>query len=233
MPAPSIRLPLLLCVSLLAGSSGATSFEETIAWLEAHRESRPEFAAGDVLSRDDLAKLRPFVAPGFVDRLDFEGFEARVQAFQSMRPHRHYREATLQFSGQTALAEDGSLANYVAGQPFSEERISSIAGKGKGKSRRRLLDADSDSTSTRYSMSHDSLVSLVPSEGGASGGSGEDANSVAPLAKPLRQNVSFGDLEDHAAGLGRDSGASRASSAISLTSTVSAGGGGSRASSLR
>ena len=113
--------------------------------------------------------------------------------------------------------------------PFSEERISSIAGKGKGKSRRRLPDAESDSTSTRYSLSHDSLVSLVPTEGGVSGGSGEDADSVAPLAKPLRHNVSLSDLEDHAAGLGRDSGASRASSAISLTSTISAGGGGSRA----
>ena len=56
-----------------------------------------------------------------------------------------------------------------------------------------------------------------------------DADSVAPLAKPLRHNVSLSDLEDHAAGLGRDSGASRASSAISLTSTISAGGGGSRA----
>ena len=38
-------------------------------------------------------------------------------------PHQVYLEATEQFSAQTRLAEDGSLIDYVAGQPFPNETL--------------------------------------------------------------------------------------------------------------
>ncbi len=69
---------LLVAMTLALGARAkpGTSYAETLEWLESYRHARPEFQPGEVLGRSDLARMAPFVPPGFLAELDFEGFEA-------------------------------------------------------------------------------------------------------------------------------------------------------------
>lgn len=81
--------------------------------------------------------------------------------------------------------------------------------------------------------SHSSISSMTENESAFDAG-GDDPASQSRLG--MRHNASLSDLEhmhdnasSHGGSLGRESGASRASSIMSFASTISAGGGGSRA----
>lgn len=117
--------------------------------------------------------------------------------------------------------------------PFEEERLQSIVGR-----RRSSVDSIASSLRRGSLGSHSSISSMTENEsmhgGGAFDAGVDDPASAARLG--MRQNASLSDLEhlhdaSSSAGgsLARDSGASRASSMLSYASTISAGGGGSRA----
>ncbi len=93
------------------------------AWLEQNRDAQPRFAAGDVITRADLEKLRPFVVPGYFAELDFPEIRIEIAPPGDYAPHPAYLKASREFAGQARVEEDGSLAGYVAGQPFSNEAI--------------------------------------------------------------------------------------------------------------
>ncbi len=121
----AIALGVVLLSPTLAvrAETPRVDFASVLAWVEANRDALPSFAPGDVLTRVDLDRLRPFVPPVLIDAFDFPGFEATIQATGPYEPHPVYQQATMQYSGQTRLAEDRSLENYVAGLPFTAERI--------------------------------------------------------------------------------------------------------------
>ncbi len=106
-----------------AGENAPLSFSTTVEWLETHRAAPFELTPGDTLGRDDLDRMAPFVPPGLLSQLDFEGFEAAIQARQRFDAHPTFVAASLQYGPQTELGPDGSLQNHVAGQPFSLDRI--------------------------------------------------------------------------------------------------------------
>ena len=98
--------------------------EEVRRWIATNPETPPLFKEGEVLTRRDLAKLRPFLPPGYVDEFDFAGVEFDVSPSGNYAPHPDYLAATEKFLHQARLAPDGALENYVAGRPFSQEQIS-------------------------------------------------------------------------------------------------------------
>ena len=118
--ARALTIALLACP---AAGAETVHFDQVMQWVQAERDAGPALAPGETLRREHLDQLRPFVPPVFIEFLDFPDFEAVLQATEPYEPHSSYRAATLQYGDQTELAEDRSLRNYVAGQPFPTERI--------------------------------------------------------------------------------------------------------------
>ena len=115
--------------------------------------------------------------------------------------------------------------------PFDEERFQSIVGRRPG--RRTSVDSAASSLRRGSLGSHSSIASMTENESAFDAGA-DDPASQSRLG--VRHNASLSDLEhmhdnasSHGGSLGRESGASRASSIMSYASTISAGGGGSRA----
>ena len=102
-----LLLALVVVAWLLGAASPAAaefSYQHTLDWLEAGRDAAPEFAPGDTLARADLARIAPFVPPGFLAEFDFENFAAEIQAPQRFDAHALYTEASLQYGRTTSPA---------------------------------------------------------------------------------------------------------------------------------
>lgn len=97
--------------------------DEIQRWIETNLETPPTFQDGEVLTRTDLEKLRPFIPPRYIDEFNFEGVEFHVSPSGNYMPHPDYLEATEKYSSQTKLAEDGALEGYIAGRPFARALI--------------------------------------------------------------------------------------------------------------
>ncbi|HEY8494977.1 MAG TPA: DUF1329 domain-containing protein [Myxococcota bacterium] len=91
----------------------------------------PPFQEGDVLGLEDVEKLRPYLPKEVWANRDFffyEGMKMEIGPFfADYSPAPVYQEATAKFKGQPRLGPDGSLENYVAGQPFPMEEIDCAA----------------------------------------------------------------------------------------------------------
>src|SRR5262245_9237279 len=96
----------------------AVTKEAVLQWVDDNREAQPAFQAGDVLSLADLEKLRPFLPPGYLEEFRFPDVSFAITPPGDYSPPQLFRTATEQYAGQTRLAADGALENYVAGQPF-------------------------------------------------------------------------------------------------------------------
>lgn len=121
-------MPLLLLaggVWLLPGESHAqTTRESVLEWAAQHRDTAPDFQPGDVLTHADLEKIQPFLPPGYFDEFDFPEVELAIAETNDYAPHPDFLAATEKYAGQTGLADDGALVNYVAGQPFPTDSLS-------------------------------------------------------------------------------------------------------------
>ena len=113
-----IRL-LTTLVALLAMALPAIAQEDT--------SSTPTFNEGDVITIDQIEKLKPFLPPEFWANRDFffyEGMQLEVgPSFADYSPAPVYKAATEKFAGQPSVGPESSLQNYVAGQPFPMENI--------------------------------------------------------------------------------------------------------------
>jgi hypothetical protein len=80
------------------------------------------FKEGDVITFDDLAKLKDYLPPEFWKNREFffyEGMELEIGPFfRDYREAPVYLEATEKFKGTAGVGKDGALADYVAGRPF-------------------------------------------------------------------------------------------------------------------
>ncbi len=124
-PAPAVSSPPPVALGSVELSDAVYpwTYDGVMSWLENNRDAAPRFAAGDVIRQSDLAKLRPFLPPGYYEQFDFPGVQVEIQATGQHTPHRSYQNATFQYRGQPSIEADGSIANYTAGRPFSEEQI--------------------------------------------------------------------------------------------------------------
>ncbi len=114
---------LFLVSFICSKSASAINFQEMLSWVNDHRDTQVSFVPGETVTSGEIERLEPFVPPGFLDEMKFSGFEAVIQKTFTFDAHPDYIKATLQYGPQAVLREDRSLANHVAGQPFSRERI--------------------------------------------------------------------------------------------------------------
>ncbi len=116
---------LALSASRAAAQNVKTYTRATVdQWLSKYAEAKPSFKPGDVLGSKDLERIRPFVPPGWLEQLDFPEFTMEIMAPRSHAPRKDYQECTEKYQAQVKLNPDGSLANYVCGQPFPNDSLS-------------------------------------------------------------------------------------------------------------
>jgi hypothetical protein len=95
--------------------------ETFFQWLEKYRNAKPDFKPGEVLVMpQDAEKIRPFIFPGYFEELaTAPDLRLEITAPKDHTPRRDYLECTERFQKQVKLKADGSLENYVCGQPFA------------------------------------------------------------------------------------------------------------------
>jgi hypothetical protein len=104
--------PLLASLLLLAPSAGAE--------LEDAGGAIPSFQEGDILSLDDVDKLKPFLPEQLWDNRDFffyEGMQLEIgPTMRDYTPNAQFKEASEKYKGQARIGPDESLENYTAGR---------------------------------------------------------------------------------------------------------------------
>jgi hypothetical protein len=104
-----------------AAAQGALPTRQTVEqWLAQNANAKPDFKPGDVLTAKDLARIRPFVPPGYVEQLNFPELRMQIVAPRSHKPAKAYNDCTEKYQAQVRLNSDGTIANYLCGQPFSD-----------------------------------------------------------------------------------------------------------------
>ena len=101
----------------------AMTRETVLEWVGQYQDAQPEFTPGQTLGLSDMDKIRPFVPPGYFEEFQFPEVTFDISSPGDYPPRTDYLEATEKFTGQTQLAEDGGLKNYVAGQPFPADQL--------------------------------------------------------------------------------------------------------------
>jgi hypothetical protein len=93
-------------------------------WLSKYAKAKPDFKPGDVLTSKDLERMRPFVPPGWLEQLNFPEFKMEIIAPRDHTPRKDFQECTEKYQSQVRLNRDGSLTNYLCGQPFPDSALS-------------------------------------------------------------------------------------------------------------
>jgi hypothetical protein len=87
----------------------------------------PTFKEGDIISMDQVEKLKPFLPEEFWANRDFffyEGMQLEIgPAHKDYSPFAGYVEATRQNAGKAKIGPESSLENFTVGQPFPMEQI--------------------------------------------------------------------------------------------------------------
>ena len=115
----TLLLSLVMPVSVMAYTKA-----DVTKWLEANRAASIDFKDGDTITFKDKEKIQAFIPPGYADAMNFEGMKVVLREATDLSPSQLYKDATEKLQSKVSLAADGSLANYVAGQPFDPETLS-------------------------------------------------------------------------------------------------------------
>jgi hypothetical protein len=87
----------------------------------------PSFKEGDVITVDELDKLKPFLPDQFWDNRDFffyEGMQLEIGPTDfDYSPSKEFLKLTEEFRGQSRIGPDNSLENWTAGFPFPNDEI--------------------------------------------------------------------------------------------------------------
>jgi len=124
-----IAFPLLVLLLAIASPAVAENVKnytrDTLdEWLAKPQPPQAGLKPGEVLTSRDIARIRTYLPPGYVDQLDFPEFRAEIIATRTHRPRKDYLDCTEKHQAQVKLNPDGSLSNMVCGQPFSSASIS-------------------------------------------------------------------------------------------------------------
>lgn len=117
-------LALVVCRAATVAAQGALPTRQIAEqWLAQNANAKPDFKPGDVLTVKDLERIRPFVVPGYFDQLNFPELKMEIVAARSHLPRKDYADCTEKYQGQVRLKSDGTIDNYVCGQPFSDASL--------------------------------------------------------------------------------------------------------------
>src|SRR5258708_7831506 len=92
----------------------AAFFVAGLAWLGA---ANAEVKPGDVITKDNAAKVIDLVSPGNY-MLVQQGMEMKIVPSDKLEWPPPFKSATEKYSPQVQLNPDGTLKGYVSGQPF-------------------------------------------------------------------------------------------------------------------
>ena len=134
-PIRPIRLAATSALALLAalalGSQGAVAQD-----VREDAGGGPPFRVGELISFDEIDKLRSYLPAEFWANRDFffyEGMSLEVGPFhRDYSPAAVYRDATTRYAKDVRLGPENSLVNYRAGQPFPMEEIDCEGDPGAG-----------------------------------------------------------------------------------------------------
>jgi hypothetical protein len=117
-----LPIRIALACAILSGAS-STAFAQA----EDAGTLTPSFQEGDVISLEEIQKLKPFLPDEFWDNRDFffyEGMRLEIGPTQAdYPPAEAYAKASERFKGEARIGPDNSLENYTAGQPFIVSEI--------------------------------------------------------------------------------------------------------------
>jgi len=113
------------CVPFTAGAQNIKTYTQANfnEWLSKYADAKPNFKPGDVLGQKDLEKMRPFVPPGYLEQLNFPEFKMPIIAPRDHTPRKDFMNCTEKYQAQVKLGSDGTLENYLCGQPFSNASL--------------------------------------------------------------------------------------------------------------
>ncbi|MFP6681729.1 MAG: DUF1329 domain-containing protein, partial [Gammaproteobacteria bacterium] len=111
----------LICFGNVAGADDVTR-ADIGAWLAETVVVDPP-TGGTIVNFDEIDSLKPWIPPGFFDEFQFPEVTVEIQETANYLMHQSYIDTTERFKEQASIGVDGSLENYMAGQPFSEEQI--------------------------------------------------------------------------------------------------------------
>jgi hypothetical protein len=87
----------------------------------------PSFQEGDIITLDNVEKLKPYLPPEFWDNRDFffyEGMQLEIGPTKfDYSPAKEFIAATERYRGQSRIGPDNSIENYTAGDPFPVDTI--------------------------------------------------------------------------------------------------------------
>lgn len=119
--AGDLRTSFICCIALSAGLAPAS------ARAEAADAAGVPFREGEILSYEQVDRLRPYLPPELWAHRDFifyEGMRLEVgPAFADYSPPPVYQDATQQQLGKPKIGPEGSIENQQAGQPFPIDQI--------------------------------------------------------------------------------------------------------------
>ena len=112
-------------VALNASAQDVTNYTraDIERWMHQYAGAKPDFKAGDVLGVKDLQRIKPFVAPGYLEQLNFPELKMPIVETRQHTPRKDFMACTEKYQGQVKLGPEGELQNYVCGQPFADSAL--------------------------------------------------------------------------------------------------------------
>ena len=117
---------IIIIGSLLMSQSGSALVDYTEIYDWVKKEPKPsDLSSSTILTNNDMEILNKWVPPGMIEEFKFPELQLLIQETQAEKPHSSYTLATKNWANTANIGVDGSLNNYTAGQPFSDEQIRS------------------------------------------------------------------------------------------------------------
>lgn len=113
---------LALCIGpVVAEEVGAVA--ELRDWIAQDQVVSIDLTPGQIVRINEIDDLGEVVPPVLLEQFRFPEVEIEIQATEDHGAHPVFLEATAAHAAKTSLASDGSLQDYIAGQPFVHSRI--------------------------------------------------------------------------------------------------------------
>lgn len=121
----TLVVAIVACAAATAAAQGAAGYTRHTVdqWLAHNANAKPDFKPGDDLTVKDLERIRPFIVPGYFDQLNFPQLKMEIVAPRSHMPRKDFADCTEKYQGQVKLKSDGTIDNYICGQPFSDASL--------------------------------------------------------------------------------------------------------------
>jgi len=121
----SLGWSLLWCALAQGASAAGETRAEIDAWLQQTAATLP--APGTVITQAELETVRPLIAPGYFDYVNFPEVQLEIEATADIQPHQSYLEATATHGASAQLKAEGGMTAYVAGRPFDPARFDDVS----------------------------------------------------------------------------------------------------------